>query len=580
MSLRAKLLALFVSLAVVPLLVLGGVEYARSLRALEALIAAQNARVARRVAETIGARSALLRSDLLLLADNAETQGWLAQHAEGRGDSAAAREADRFVRDAWSRMGSSYAGLVYRDAGGQVIYRLGAMFEGDPQSLLRPDGETLGPVEQPVRDLRSGVALGAVSISPTLAATLPLDVLASGFGETGYGLVLDRRGGRVLYHPNRAMLGAELAPLIAGGTWDVAPGALERPAGTFRFRAGDTLRVASFVSLMPPAPPWTVVVSGAVSEFAGPFTAVRRWTLLLFLAVALLATVVFRQLLRRTTRSLEDLTAATAVVGRGDFAPTLPQAGHDEVGRLTASFETMVGKIREMVSQIESSRQMAVLGEFAAHLSHEIRNPLTSIKLNLQKLEREGREGRLPESTAKPLEISLREVERLDGVVRGVLDLARLRPRETAPCSVRRLAEETVETLVGQAESQGVRIERDFAAGDDRVNVDPSQLKGALLNLALNALDAMPLGGTLRLGTRHRNGRIQLWLADSGAGIPAAARSEIFRPFFTTKSSGTGLGLSLAQRAIEDNGGSLVLAAENGTGGAEFVIELPLSGAP
>jgi two-component system sensor histidine kinase HydH len=238
----------------------------------------------------------------------------------------------------------------------------------------------------------------------------------------------------------------------------------------------------------------------------------------------------------------------------------------------------MVGKIREMVSQIESSRQMAVLGEFAAHLSHEIRNPLTSIKLNLQKLERESLEGRLPESTGKPLEISLREVARLDAVVRGVLDLARLRPREAASCSLRSLADETVETLAGQIESQGVTLERGFAAGDDQVHVDPSQLKGALLNLTLNALDAMPSGGTLRLTTQRQNGRILLHLADSGAGIPSVARAEIFRPFFTTKPSGTGLGLALAQRAIEDNGGTLSLAPESGSRGAEFIIELPLSG--
>jgi len=573
MSLRAKLLALFLLLAVVPLLALGGVEYARSLRALEALIAAQNARVALRVAQTIEAQAALLRSDLLLLAENAETQRWLTRRSSGGDDSAAAREADRFLREAWSRMGSSYAGLVYRDGQGQVIYRLGPTLESDA-APDRGTGESLDPVEQPIRELQSGASLGAVSLVPTLAAMLPIDALASGFGETGYGMVLDRARGRLLYHPSRAMQGIEIAPLVAAGTWNVSPATLERPSGTFRYHAGDTLRVASFQSLT--APPWTVVVSGAVTEFAGPFTAVRRWTLLLFLLVALVATLVFGQLLRRTTRSLEELTTATAVVGRGDFTPTLPPAGRDEVGKLTASFETMVSKIREMVSQIESSRQMAVLGQFAAHLSHEIRNPLTSIKLNLQKLEREERDGRLSESAGRPLEISLREVGRLDAVVRGVLDLARLRPRESVTCSLHRLAGETLDVVAGQAEGQGVRVEREFEARADEVQVDPSQIKGALLNLVLNALDAMPGGGTLRVVTGLNNGRIRLAVSDTGAGIPPAARAEVFRPFFTTKSAGTGLGLPLAKRAVEDNGGTLALAPERTEPGTEFVIELPL----
>jgi signal transduction histidine kinase len=401
---------------------------------------------------------------------------------------------------------------------------------------------------------------------------LPVDALASGFGETGYGMVLDRKSERVLYHPNRAMHGMAIGPLVAAGTWKLSPASLERPSGTFRYYAGDTLRLASFESLT--TPPLTIVVSGAVSEFAEPFTAVRRWTLLLFLLVAFGATLVFSQLLRRTTRSLEELTTATAVVGRGDFAPSLPPAGHDEVGRLTASFETMVRKVREMVSQIESSRQMAVLGEFAAHLSHEIRNPLTSIKLNLQKLERAERTGRLSERAGRPLEIALREVGRLDAVVRGVLDLARVRPPEPMTCSLHQLAEETLEVVGGQVD--GVQVERSFTSEADAVDVDPSQVKGALLNLVLNSLDAMPEGGTLRVETVRNNGRIRLSVSDSGKGMSAAVRAEVFRPFFTTKSSGTGLGLPLAKRAIEDNGGTLALTPERAGFGTEFVIEFPL----
>jgi signal transduction histidine kinase len=227
-----------------------------------------------------------------------------------------------------------------------------------------------------------------------------------------------------------------------------------------------------------------------------------------------------------------------------------------------------------MVSQIESSRQMAVLGEFAANLSHEIRNPLTSIKLNLQKLERAERTGRLSERAGRPLEIALREVGRLDAVVRGVLDLARVRPPAPMTCSLHQLAEETLEVVGGQVD--GVQVERSFTSEADAVDVDPSQVKGALLNLVLNSLDAMPEGGTLRVETARNNGRIRLSVSDSGKGMSAAVRAEVFRPFFTTKSSGTGLGLPLAKRAIEDNGGTLALTPERTGFGTEFVIEFPL----
>jgi len=575
-SLRTRLLALFLVVAVVPLLALGGVEYARSLRALEAMIAAQNARVADRVAEQVRARAALLQSDLHLLAENAETQRWLLRLAEGADDPDATREADRFLRDAWSRIGSSYAALTYADARQQERYRIGATgsagFAGGTSDLLQP-------ISLPIAQPGTNLPLGTVTLLPAVAAIFPLDLLASGFGENGHGMVLDRDTGRLLYHPEPAIRGTEFGPLIASGSWQVAREALAQPRGTFRYRSNDTVRVASFVSL--PSPSWTIVVSGAVDEFAGPFTEVRRWTLLLFLMVAIAATLVFSQLLRRTTRSLEELTAATAVVGRGNLTPTLPAAGHDEVGRLTASFETMVREIRGMVSQIESSRQMAVLGQFAAQLSHEIRNPLTSIKLNLQKLERTARDGRMPDDAARPLEIALREVARLDTVVRGVLHLTRDRPQGEEVVPLRRLADEALEVVSSQAEARKVAIERTYTVAEDAVRVDPAQVKGALLNLFLNALDAMPNGGTLRVESIRDGDRVALRIRDTGDGVGGSVRDEIFRPFYTTKESGTGLGLPLAKRAIEDNGGTLALASSDSdpqvTAGAEFVIELPIA---
>ena len=569
MSLRTRLLTLFLLVAVVPLLALGGVEYARSLRALEAMIASQNARVADRVAESVRNREALLQSDLHLLAENAETQRWLAQRAEGVDDSAAAREADRFVRDVWARLGSTYGGLSYTDPREHEVYGFGGTIIGGAP------GELLHRVSLPIRHRVTGAPLGRVTLLPSIAGRLPLDILASGFGETGHGMVLDRETGRILYHPQRAMRGADFVALIDSGAWRIDRVRLDDERGTFRYRENDTLRIASFVSL--PSPQWTIVVSGTVNEFAGPFTEVRRWTLLLFLVVAIGATLVFSQLLRRTTRSLEDLTAATAVVGSGNLTPVLPPAGDDEVGRLTASFETMVREIRTMVTQIESSRQMAVLGQFAAQLSHEIRNPLTSIKLNLQKLEREARDGRMPDQAERPLAIALREVGRLDTVVRGVLHLTRERVQGAETMSLHGLTDEALDVLAEQVKERRVVVERAYDADRDSVRVDPAQVKGALLNLMLNALDAMPDGGTLRLHSSRTDGHVVVRVRDTGEGIPANVGDQIFRPFFTTKATGTGLGLPVAKRAIEDNGGTLVLAPSHAQAGAEFVIELPLA---
>jgi len=122
-------------------------------------------------------------------------------------------------------------------------------------------------------------------------------------------------------------------------------------------------------------------------------------------------------------------------------------------------------------------------------------------------------------------------------------------------------------------------VERVYEATDDAVRVDAAQMGGAILNIALNALDAMPDGGILRIHSAQVDGRITLRVSDTGSGIAAAAKEEIFRPFYTTKEMGTGLGLPLARRAAQDAGGTLVLAdapADARTnGGAEFVLDLP-----
>jgi len=401
-SLRTRILSLFIIAAVVPLLGLGALEYARATRALESMIAAQNARVTERVAAIIRRRTALMESDLLLLADNAETQRWLGGIARSNGDSVAAREADRFLRDAWARVGSSYAALSYLDYAERPVFQIGSA----PAPFERPGGSRNPmPVSHQVVDQRDGVPLGTVTLHPVLAGMVPLEVLATGFGETGQGMVIDRESGRFLYHPDPRLEGRSLDSVMASGKWEATSSSLNAPQGRFRYRLGDTLRVASFVSLRSPA--WTVVVSGSVDEFAQPFAEDRVWSMGAFLSVTALATLLFVAMLRRTTRSLEQLTAATAVIGSGNLDPVLPSSGDGEVGRLAGSFAVMVRRVREMVAEIESGRQMAVLGAFAAQLSHEVRNPLTSIKLNLQKLERLASNGLMPQKARLPLELAL-----------------------------------------------------------------------------------------------------------------------------------------------------------------------------
>jgi signal transduction histidine kinase len=227
---------------------------------------------------------------------------------------------------------------------------------------------------------------------------------------------------------------------------------------------------------------------------------------------------------------------------------------------------------------------LAVVGQFASQLSHEIRNPLTSIKLNLQSLQRDAAAGRMPEESARPVDICLREVSRLDRVVRGVLDVARTRVVTREPCSVHAALAEALEVLRAQIEEQSIEVHEDLRASRDTVRGDAEQLKGVLLNLLLNAAEAMPDGGTLWVSTETRDAAetgasvIRVRVADEGPGVPAELRERIFEPFFSTKEEGVGFGLALAQHAVEEHDGTLTLA-DSAEIGAVFVVELPLAAA-
>jgi signal transduction histidine kinase len=493
--------------------------------------------------------------------------------------------ADSYLTEAWDALGSAYVGMKFLDAAGDVLYALGdARDQGSYETA--PTVGDLGEsfvATRPIRDTESGAELGALVATIRLRELLPREALATSFGRDGYSVVLDRSADRVLYHPRRAFLRQPLSELLGSGAWNADPHALTGDAGSLRYEEDEARHLASFVSLSDPQ--WTVISSASVDEFAAPFARTRAINLLLVLVVAVVISVAFLLVTSRMTRSLGELTTAADRVAAGDFSPPLPPAGSDEIGRLSAAFGIMANQVGETMKRIRESRHMAAVGEFASQLSHEIRNPLTSVKLNLQRLQRGIRGGGISEAYAEPVEICLGEVQRLDRVVRGVLSMARTGPLRQDVCSVQDEVEGALQVLGHQLEAQGIRIEKIFQAVDDRVIGDDEQLKGVFLNLLLNAMEAMPDGGRLAVSTETHDGpftagppAIRVRVMDEGPGVAPELRERIFEPFFSTKEEGTGFGLALAQQIVEEHHGRLDLDTDAALGeGAQFVVELPLA---
>jgi signal transduction histidine kinase len=328
---------------------------------------------------------------------------------------------------------------------------------------------------------------------------------------------------------------------------------------------------------------WTVLAT-APNALRGPIGRMFRnyWLFVLLLGGA--TVLAFSLLLGRVTRSLEELTVAVERVGAGDLRPWLPPPDRDEVGRLTIAISEMTDGLRETMKRADRSGRLAVVGQLASYLAHEIRNPLSSVKMNLQRLQRWERAGQIPERAREPIDVSLREVDRLSIAVSNVLQLSRAPDKPLEVVSVHDLVTEVGMLLDGEFARAGLHVHWELDAAADRILGRPGQLKGVVINLMLNALDAQPGGGELRIrsvltaGSPDQPGpRLELRFKDAGPGVPEEIRDRIFEPFFTTKKTGSGIGLAVASQTVRESQGLLFLDDPPPDGGAEFVISFPLA---
>jgi signal transduction histidine kinase len=255
--------------------------------------------------------------------------------------------------------------------------------------------------------------------------------------------------------------------------------------------------------------------------------------------------------------------------------------------------------LRKVLDDQEEKRRLdrlATLGEMAANVAHEVRNPLASIKTSMQMLMDDlahepaeqtigdDRPGSISEGMQESVSIVLKEVERLDAIVRGLLQFSRPRQLHRVRCSLANLCDRVLQMIEKQCIEAGVIVHRLYHERPV-LSVDVAQIEQVLLNLCLNALHAMPDGGLLTISLRvvqhpalspaNRANWVELSVNDTGAGIPGDQQERIFQPFFTTKAHGIGLGLPISRRLVEDHQGRLLVESQPGSG-STFIIRLPL----
>jgi signal transduction histidine kinase len=246
----------------------------------------------------------------------------------------------------------------------------------------------------------------------------------------------------------------------------------------------------------------------------------------------------------------------------------------------TAALQEEIAERKRLEQAKLQAERLAVVGTMAAEVAHEVRNPLASITLNLDLVQKEidklaeGKESSTREGCMLVGEMR-EEILRIQRVIEDYLQFARLPKPQRRPVALNELLFQKLAFVSGEFERANVKLRTHFDPAPRLINVDPEQLWQATLNLIRNSLDAMPEGGELTVGTWCESQQVRLRVTDTGKGMTESQRQQVFTPFFTTKTAGTGLGLTLVQQIVSEHGGHVECESEPGKG-STFTIVLPL----
>jgi signal transduction histidine kinase len=292
-------------------------------------------------------------------------------------------------------------------------------------------------------------------------------------------------------------------------------------------------------------------------------------------------------LARRITRPIHRLVDGTVRISRGDFQHTIAISSRDEIGGLARSFNEMSAQLWQARERMEDANRklvqhekLASIGRMAATIAHEIRNPLTSVKLNIQKVAEE--EG-FTDVVKAHLGLTLEGIDQIERFVKELLNFTRVQELSLERFPVDQVIEESLKLLKDTLAQKRIVVERTTSGCLPNLLVDGEKMRQVFLNVLRNSQEAVEAGGRIVIATDavEEDGRtkVRVRISDNGPGIPEKDWETIFEPFFSTKPSGFGLGLANARKIVEQHNGSIRVAKKRGRGSA-FVILIPTEDRP
>lgn len=547
-SLRHRFVLIVLLGAIVPLALAGLWLSNASVRSAEGILRAQRQQQLEAIERGTIRRWEHRHGELLLVSGNDVVTRTLAPSRVGTSPAITAADST-FMRSLFTMLRESIASIRLTNATGQTIWEL-----NDANTLRTPD-----TIRAPGMVLRNLVTASATTVMPSMAQ-LPvrLPVVTDDqrvIGELTVSLYVS------------AMLPTDSLPIPPNGTiltiTDRRSGTTSRRAGvdgdTVAADSGDWMSVRRSLN----SPPFDFVLSSPTSEFVGPFRRTARFGLLVLVGVTVLTLVLSAYFTTRTTRSLRQLAEAAQAVAAGDLQRQVDAHGSDEVAQVARSFNSMTESLRGTLSELSQRNALIAVGEFAASLSHEVRNGLQSVRVDLERV----RETMPPDDTAGALlERVTKGVRRLDSTVTGALAVERSGQATMQEVDLVAVLRDAI-AGARNANAFDSAIEFTASAAACSMRGESEALERLFLNLLLNAVQASSDGSRVTVDLATQADTVTVRIGNRGPMLGDEALRRMEQPFYSSKPGGTGLGLTIARKIAEAHGGSLQVSssAEVGT---------------
>jgi signal transduction histidine kinase len=419
-----------------------------------------------------------------------------------------------------------------------------------------------------------GVLVGEIDLKNIWAIVDSIKV-----GKTGFAFLISSDGLLIAHPDKQKVLNKELSY----ANYQFYPQVMKGEEGISSYVEDGQEMIAAFIPIHNLN--WGIVVQQSKNEAFELVRKIRNQVTIFVSITSILAVALALGTIRRIARPIETLVKGVRQYADGNLKHRIKVERQDELMVLAVEFNKMAESLEKNQRQLRRMERLAAISRFASLVSHEIRNPLNAMNINMQILRRFITQADSPpDKKLKYMNIISSEIDRMNSMVSNFLAITRPPELTLIRSDIHQIVEEVVITLEGQAKRMGIGVNRHYHPEPLSGLFDHNQLKQVFHNILLNAFEAMPDGGSVMIQTSrlklHRknqnpDSRLQVRVVDSGIGIPIQKLVEIFELYYTTKKTGTGLGLAIAKQIVEAHGGEIKIESVEGQG-TTVIVELPV----